>query len=93
MTSLYDKRDNFSVHVVNFPHLGSNIPIKPAYGTMHLNQLELEESVIPMRNLKLIQTLHTKATKLVKQGYNLICYVQSLRMLLLNIRMCSRNLR
>jgi len=24
-TKLYDKRDNFSFHIVNFPHLDSNI--------------------------------------------------------------------
>ena len=30
-TSVYDKRDTFNFHIVNFPHLDSNIPSKPAY--------------------------------------------------------------
>ena len=28
----FDKRDGFSFHIVNFPHMDSNIPSKPAYG-------------------------------------------------------------
>ncbi len=31
-TAVFDKRDNFSFHIVNFPHMDSNIPSKPAYG-------------------------------------------------------------
>ena len=31
-TDLYDKRDAFNFHIVNFPHMVSNIPTKPAYG-------------------------------------------------------------
>ena len=31
-TSLYDKRDDFSFHITNFPVLSSNIPSSPAYG-------------------------------------------------------------
>ncbi len=31
-TSVYDKRDTFKFHIVNFPFLDSNIPTKPAYG-------------------------------------------------------------
>ena len=31
-TSLYDKRDDFSFHITNFPFLSSNIPSLPAYG-------------------------------------------------------------
>ena len=31
-TDLYDKRDTFSFSIVNFPHMDSNIPSKPAYG-------------------------------------------------------------
>ena len=30
-TDLYDKRDTFSFSIVNFPHMDSNIPSKPAY--------------------------------------------------------------
>ena len=31
-TSLYDKRDDFNFHIINFPFLSSNIPSSPAYG-------------------------------------------------------------
>ena len=31
-TTIFDKRDNFGFNIVNFPHLCSNIPTKPAYG-------------------------------------------------------------
>ena len=31
-TKLYDKRDAFGFHILNFPFLSSNIPSAPAYG-------------------------------------------------------------
>ena len=31
-TKLYDKRDNFDFHIVNFPFLLSNITSSPSYG-------------------------------------------------------------
>ena len=31
-TRLYDKRDDFDFHIVNFPFLSSNIPSDPSYG-------------------------------------------------------------
>ena len=31
-TKLYDKRDDFDLHIVNFPFLSSNIPSGPSYG-------------------------------------------------------------
>ena len=37
-TSLYDKRDDFSFGIVNFPHLDGNIPKGPSYGT-YISQL------------------------------------------------------
>ena len=30
-TAVFDKRDGFDFHIVNFPHLDSNIPSKAAY--------------------------------------------------------------
>ena len=39
-TILYDKRDDFSFLIVNFPFLCSNIPIVPAYG-IHISKLIL----------------------------------------------------
>ena len=31
-SKLYDKRDDFNFHIVNYPFLDSNIPKNPAYG-------------------------------------------------------------
>ena len=31
-TSIYDKRDDFNLHITNFPFLSSNIPSSLAYG-------------------------------------------------------------
>ena len=31
-TKLYDRRDEFGFHIVNFPFMSSNIPSAPAYG-------------------------------------------------------------
>ena len=31
-TDLYDKREVFNFTIVNYPHMDSNIPSKPAYG-------------------------------------------------------------
>ena len=36
--AVFDKRDGFSFHIVNFPHMDSNIPSKPAYG-VYISQL------------------------------------------------------
>jgi hypothetical protein len=31
-TKLYDKRDDFTFPIINFPFISSNIPAAPAYG-------------------------------------------------------------
>ena len=38
VTRLYDKRDDFDFHIVNFPFLSSNIPSGPSYG-VYISQL------------------------------------------------------
>ena len=38
-TKLYDKRDDFSFPIVNFPFLSSNIKAEPAYG-VYISQLK-----------------------------------------------------
>ena len=38
-TKLYDKSDDFSFPIVNFPFLYSNIPVATAYG-LYISQLE-----------------------------------------------------
>ena len=37
-TRLYDKRDDFDFHIVNFPFLSNNIPSGPSYG-VYISQL------------------------------------------------------
>ena len=37
-TRLYDKRDDFDFHIVNFPFLSSNLPSGPSYG-VYISQL------------------------------------------------------
>ena len=37
-TRLYDKRNDFDFHIVNFPYLSSNIPSGPSYG-VYISQL------------------------------------------------------
>ena len=37
-TKLYDKRDDFYFHIINFPFLSSNIPSSPSYG-VYISQL------------------------------------------------------
>ena len=37
-TRLYDKRDDFDFHIVNFAYLSSNIPSGPSYG-VYISQL------------------------------------------------------
>ena len=37
-TKLYDKRDDYDFHIVNFPFLLSNIPSGPSYG-VYISQL------------------------------------------------------
>ena len=36
--SVYDKRDDFTFRIVNFPHMDSTIPANPAYG-VYISQL------------------------------------------------------
>ena len=48
-TQLYDKQDDFSFSIVNFPYLCSNIPLSPAYGVcVSLNLFDTQELVLRM---------------------------------------------
>ena len=38
LTAIFDRRDSFKFNIVNFPHMNSNIPSKPAYG-VYITQL------------------------------------------------------
>ena len=67
-TDLYDKRDAFNFRIVNFPHMDSNIPSKPAYGVF-ISQL--------IRYLRVCGEYHqfkvrsnNLTTRLLKQGFD-----------------------
>ena len=67
MTKLYDKRDAFGLHIVNFPFMSSNIPSAPAYG-VYASQLIRYARCCSNYSAFL---LHHRAlvTRLLSQGY------------------------
>ena len=72
-TTLYDKRDSFSFDIVNFPHMSSNIPSKPAYG-VYISQLIRIGRIC--EDFSAFAERHYKLTsRLIKQGfwYNKLC--------------------
>ena len=60
-TAVFDKRDSLTFNIVNFPHLSSNIPSKPAYG-VYISQLVRIGRICKLRHYTLTQ-------KLMKQGF------------------------
>ena len=66
-TDVYDKRDGFNFHIVNFPHMCSNIPSKPAYG-VYISQL-VRIGRICSTYLQFKNRHHDLTAKLVKQGF------------------------
>ena len=72
-TAVYDKRDNFSFEIVNFPFLSSNIPSKPAY-RVYISQLVRIGRICS--TFEFFKNRHYKLTEtLIKQGfrYNGLC--------------------
>ena len=66
-TAVFDKRDGFNFHTVNFPHMDSNIPSKPAYG-VYISQLVRIGRICD--SYKSFFTRHHQLTcRLVKQGF------------------------
>ena len=66
-TAVFDKRDGFNFHIVNFPHMNSNIPSKPAYG-VYISQLVRIGRICD--SYKGFFTRHHRLTcRLVKQGF------------------------
>ena len=66
-TKLYDKRDAFGFHIVNFPFMSSNIPSAPAYGVyasqlIHYAHCCSSYSDLLLRHRALV-------TRLLSQGY------------------------
>ena len=66
-TTVYDKRDSFQFDVINFPHLSSNIPAKPAYG-VYISQLVRIGRICS--TFVQFKERHYKLTqKLIRQGF------------------------
>ena len=66
-TSIYDKPDDFSFHITNFPFLGSNIPTSPAFGVF------ISQLIRYVRACSWYECFILRATrlsnKLLEQGY------------------------
>ena len=70
-TKLYNKRDTFGFHVVNFPFMSSNIPSAPAYG-VYASQLILCARCCS--NYSDFLLCHRAlVTRLLSQGYKANC--------------------
>ena len=70
-TKLYDKRDTFAFHIVNFPFMSSNIPSAPAYGVyasqlIHYARCCSNYSDFLSRHRALVR-------RLLSQGYKVNC--------------------
>ena len=65
--SVYDKRDDFSFRIVNFPYIDSNIPANPAYG-VYISQL-VRYARICTSKLDFIHRLRRLSTRLLHQGF------------------------
>ena len=66
-TDLYDKRDTFSFSIVNFPHMDSNIPSKPAYGVVISQLVRYLRICCNYQDFAYRSKLLT--TRLLRQGY------------------------
>ena len=63
----YDKRDDFSFPIVNFPFLSSNIPSSPAYGVYMSQMIRYARACCDYVDFKNRGILLTN--KLLKQGF------------------------
>ena len=67
MTKLYDKRDTFGFHIVNFPFMSSNIPSAPAYG-VYASQL-IRYACCCSNYSDFLLRHRALVTRLLSQGY------------------------
>ena len=66
-TKLYDKRDTFGFHIVNFPFMSSNIPSAPAYG-VYASQL-IRYARCCSNYSDFLSRHRALVTRLLSQGY------------------------
>ena len=68
-SKIYDKRDEFSFHIVNYPFLDSNIPNRPAYGVYVSRLVCFARACSDLSDFVVRHNLLVK--KLLNQGYTL----------------------
>ena len=66
-TSIYDKRDDFNFHIINFPFLSSNIQSSPAYGVFISKLIRYTRACSSYECF--ILRARRLSSKLLKQGY------------------------
>ena len=76
-TSLYDKRDDFTFHITNFPFLSSNIPSSPPYGVF-ISQLIRYARACSSYECFILRAARL-SSKLLGQGYVMERLKSSLR--------------
>ena len=67
MTKLYEKRDRFGFHIVNFPFMSSNIPSAPAYGVYASQLIRYARCCLNYSDFLLRHRV--LVTRLLSQGY------------------------
>ena len=67
LISIYDKRDDFTFRIVNFPHMDSNIPANPAYG-VYIFQL-VRYARICTSKVDYMKRLRRLSLRLRQQGF------------------------
>ena len=65
--SIYDKRDDFTFRIVNFPHMDCNIPANPAYG-VYISQL-VRYARICTSKVDFMNRLRGLSLRLRQQGF------------------------
>ena len=65
--SIYNKRDDFTFRIVNFPHMDSNIPANPAYG-LYISQL-VRYARICTSKVDFMNRLRGLSLRLRQQGF------------------------
>ena len=66
-TKTYDKRDDYSFEIINYPDLGGNIPQGAAYG-VYISQV-LRYARVCSEKTDFDQRVRTLTGKLIKKGY------------------------
>ena len=76
-TKLYDKRDVFNFHIVNFPFLSSNIPSAPGYGVYV--SLSVRSARACSNYQDFMEQGKVLTTRLLNQGYQKAKLVATLK--------------